>query len=441
MFFLTKGFLKKAYERGSILNNPLTYSPTSSSLIKLRSYECPILVRVDSVNYFNRNNIIFLNLYDGETSLEVNFDISLWKLLATSDKKDENERKIDKGTVIIIYEYTFEDVKVDDRDNIVDMIKLMECSLVGTYTENTETIKTETASTSLVKTVSTSPKSTNNLKEHTVQHINIYLNNQTWLLRAKLLKITPVKEFVNKNNNLTGKFMRLQFGDSTGTIELVGFNDELLKIEKCSIDKFYKITNADVKFTKGKTQAWDDTSVTNIELVLNKITIIDEYTEKEKLFKIFEKPQATSSNENKQNKHLLSLREISEKKDGEFASTIAVINLVEDLKEITPKNKNPIKIRNFFITDQTMPSVKVAVWGKQAEEFNFSIGNIIILNKLKISFYNGLTLSVQWETAMMKIEENWDHIDEANLLREWWIARESSNLSSTLKRKLSIDNK
>ena len=96
--------------------------------------------------------------------------------------------------------------------------------------------------------------------------------------------------------------MRLQFGDSTGTIELVGFNDELLKIEKCSIDKFYKITNADVKFTKGKTQAWDDTSVTNIELVLNKITIIDEYTEKEKLFKIFEKPQATSSNENKQNK-------------------------------------------------------------------------------------------------------------------------------------------
>jgi hypothetical protein len=433
MFFLTKGFLKKAYERGSILNNPLTYSPTSSSLIKLRSYECPILVRVDSVNYFNRNNIIFLNLYDGETSLEVNFDISLWKLLASSDKKDENERKIDKGSVIIIYEYTFEDVKVDDRDNIVDMIKLMECSLVGTYTEITETIKTETASTS--------QKLTNNLKEHTVEHINIYLNNQTWLLRAKLLKITPVKEFVNKNNNLTGKFMRLQFGDSSGTIELVGFNVELLKIEKCSIDKFYKIMNADVKFTKGNTQAWDDTSVTKIELVLNKNTIIDEYTEeKEKLFKIFEKPQA-SSNENKQNKHLLSLREISEKKDGEFASTIAVINLVEDLKEITPKNKNPIKIRNFFITDQTMSSVKVAVWGKQAEEFSFSIGNIIILNKLKISFYNGLTLSVQWETAMMKIEENWDHIEEANLLREWWIARESSNLSSTLKRKLSIDNK
>jgi hypothetical protein len=354
-------------------------------------------------------------------------------LLASSDKKDENERKIDKGSVIIIYEYTFEDVKVDDRDNIVDMIKLMECSLVGTYTEITETIKTETASTS--------QKLTNNLKEHTVEHINIYLNNQTWLLRAKLLKITPVKEFVNKNNNLTGKFMRLQFGDSSGTIELVGFNVELLKIEKCSIDKFYKIMNADVKFTKGNTQAWDDTSVTKIELVLNKNTIIDEYTEeKEKLFKIFEKPQA-SSNENKQNKHLLSLREISEKKDGEFASTIAVINLVEDLKEITPKNKNPIKIRNFFITDQTMPSVKVAVWGKQAEEFSFSIGNIIILNKLKISFYNGLTLSVQWETAMMKIEENWDHIEEANLLREWWIARESSNLSSTLKRKLSIDNK
>ena len=122
-----------------------------------------------------------------------------------------------------------------------------------------------------------------------------------------------------------------------------------------------------------------------------------------------------------------------------MVSTIGVISLVEDFKEIIPKNKSAIKIRNFFITDQTMPSVKVAVWGKQAEEFNFRVGNILILNKIKISHYNGMSLSVQWETAMMKVEDDWDHIDEANELREWWTAKESC-LSSSLKRKCSITN-
>jgi hypothetical protein len=60
------------------------------------------------------------------------------------------------------------------------------------------------------------------------------------------------------------------------------------------------------------------------------------------------------------------------------------------------------------------------------------------LNKIKISHFNGLSLSVQWETAMMKVEDHWDHMEEANELREWWNSKENGILSSSLKRKLSI---
>jgi len=30
-----------------------------------------------------------------------------------------------------------------------------------------------------------------------------------------------------------------------------------------------------------------------------------------------------------------------------------------------------------------------------------------------------LTLSVQWSTSMMKVDKNWDHLDEVNKLRFW----------------------
>jgi ssDNA-binding replication factor A large subunit len=84
-----------------------------------------------------------------------------------------------------------------------------------------------------------------------------------------------------------------------------------------------------------------------------------------------------------------------------------------------------------------MQCVKVAVWGKQAEEFKFNLGNVLIISKIKISQFNGVSLSVQWETALMKVEDSWNHIEEANELRIWYSNREG--ISNILKRKLSFE--
>ena len=439
MFFFTKGFLKNANARGSLYNKSISSSPNAFSRIKLRSYECPVIVRVDNITFSLNENILLLNLFDGESALEVNLDISKWNLC------NENEnQKLEKGSVLIIYEYSFEDVKIDGGDNVKDMLKILECSLIGSINDISELklpeqepayqLQEREKTSTLEKEVEYEPSTT---KTYTCEQININLNNQYWSFKAQLLKISPIKEFVNKLTNADGKFMRLQFGDSTGIIELVGFNDEITKLQHCSADKFYIVKNADVKHSKGSTQAWADTVVSKVELVMNKKTTVEEYEEKGKLFKIFKKPPE-QNNESKRSKHSLTLSEISQKKDGDIVSTIAVINNVEEIKEITPKNKSPINLRNFFIADQTLPSVKVAVWGKQAEEFNYKCGTILILNKIKISHFNGLSLSVQWETAMMKVEEHWDHMEEANELREWWKNKENGILSSSLKRKLSI---
>ena len=421
MFFFSKGFLKSATERGTLYNNSLTNSPNKHSKIRVKNFDYPVLLRVDEIVYHTQDNIIILNVYDGESTLEVSFDPSKWNMLST---EDEN-KKLSRGGVLIIYEYSFEDVKLKNRDNIVDMIKIIECSLVGTA--QVESVTTSDSNEPKLSKLSNITINRNQELTHdnnySVTQINIALNSQNWSLKAKLVKKSLIKEFVNKLNGNSGKLIRFQLSDPSGNIEIVGFNDEALTMQECTEEKFYIFTNAEVKYVKSNlAQAVDEQK---IELVMTKKTKIEEYFEtvQEKSFEI-------------KDKILHQLKDISLMKDGEIVSTIAVIVSIDDCKEIIPKNKNPIMLRNFIIADQTLQGVKVAVWGKQAEEFKFNLGNVLIISKIKISHFNGVSLSVQWETALMKVEDNWNHIEEANELRIWYANREG--ISNILKRKLSF---
>jgi hypothetical protein len=101
------------------------------------------------------------------------------------------------------------------------------------------------------------------------------------------------------------------------------------------------------------------------------------------------------------NVNFIKLNGIYSIKDGGIITTIGIISLIDDIKEITPRNKNPIKIRNFFITDYSMSRVKVALWGKQAEEFCYKLGNILIFYNVKITYlYSEIALSVQKATKI-----------------------------------------
>jgi hypothetical protein len=430
MFFLTNGFLEQASQRGFVLETMVD----QNSKIILKNFEYPVIVRVDEIIFHERDNLMFLMLYDGESSRKVNFDISKWQLLS-EQCETENSKKIDVGTVIIIYEYTFQDLKISDHDHQKDMMTILECSVIGTTCKtlpnvpNVDTL-TDTSKTSQVHTQ----------KKFLIANITINLHNQMWNFNGKLTKKSPIKEFVNKFNGQNGQFMRLQFGDTSGLIEMVAFNEECDRIKNLVEDKFYTISNADVKQSKGQTHAWEDTKDTKLELVATKQTIYEDYEQTEKYYKIFEMQEATEVPPSKKAKHMLTLNDLNIKKDGDFITTIAIVNLIEDYKQIIPKSKNPINLRNFYLSDKTTENIKVAVWGKQAEEFSFKVGDILLLSKIKLTRFNGtIALSVQWETGIMKIEDDWNHIEEANELRDWW-KQKDNGLSNCLKKKLSITN-
>ncbi len=49
-----------------------------------------------------------------------------------------------------------------------------------------------------------------------------------WHLKVKLIKVSLIKDFVNKNTGQNGQYIRLQFTDETGLIELAAFNHPLI---------------------------------------------------------------------------------------------------------------------------------------------------------------------------------------------------------------------
>ena len=427
MFYYSKGFLKQASDRGFVLTTAIDQGPNPKSKIQIKSFTSPVILCVKSVNYNPKENLMLLILNDTESDLEVNLDISKWNLINQDDNKIPSNSKVEKDSVIILSEYTFQDVKLNENEISKDMLTILDFLLIGKE-ENNKSVN---------KNLENEAKKS---KAFTISQININLNNQNWSLKGKLLKISTVKEFVNKLNGNQGKFRRLQFGDETGIIELVCFNEEVDRVSTLEDQKFYSIINADIKVSKSTCQAWEDTGSNKIELIFTKKSIIEEYEEKNKLFKIFEKPITPVIIVDEKYKHLIPLIDLNSKQDKDVVSVIGVIDQIEDCKVITPKGKDQISLRNFFILDQSKQSFKVAVWGKQAEEFKFEYGNILLITKAKISNFNGITLSIQWETNMVKVEDDWDHISIANSLREWWRGeiKQTDNLSQSLKRKLSL---
>jgi hypothetical protein len=438
IFYLTNGFLKSAIERGFLFNNTLKNSPDKNAIIKLRYNNYPVLVRVDKIEYHNKENIVVLTLFDGETSLEVILDSCKWNMLniPTCSTIADNNHKIEKGSVILIYDYTFSDVNLNNH-GIIDMFTLVNVALIGTYENEMDTCETITTSVNVEK-LNDGEKNISGKKIITISEINLNLNNQNWSVKLKLLKISMVKDFINKLSGVNGKFIRLQFGDRTGITEVVGFNDEVERLSCLVENSFYILSNADIKASKSTLQAWEDTGCQTNELYMTKKTIIEQYSEKDQYFKIFTKPaeKETPAPIDRKSSKYCSLNELVVKKDNDIVTVIGIITLVEEMREITPKNKNPLNLRNFFITSIEKVTIKVAIWGKQAEEFSFKAGNIIILSEVKVTNFGGVTLNIMWKSGIMKIENDWTHIEEANKLRSWW---ETENLSGSLKRKLSFD--
>ena len=99
---------------------------------------------------------------------------------------------------------------------------------------------------------------------------------------------------------------------------------------------------------------------------------------------------------------------------------IGIVSAVGDCQTTKISKSNAeLSVRKVQLVDNTNISVSVAFWGKQAEQFDHKIGTCLMMNKVQVTNYNGLSLSVLRMTEIMVVKREYD-IQKANELIDWW---------------------
>lgn len=565
MFFMTCGIIKQIQSRKSLFGqtSALPYFKSTSTYtsdmndwlkIQLRHYEKPVILKIVDIQHFQNEqfNILTLNIFDGEGSTEAILDKSMWDrvdqkhfktpLFNKNIHNNNLENYVDVDSVIILTEYTFEslilDNPLDENTNRAlircrDLIKILNFSIIGidknTMNNSVQSIESDDIEIDdlenlnlenraipimsanelmppppippTIKTdndtiinITTNNQNINNLnsklnstnindnsssssilsKEHRTMTLpipthsisflskqSILTKNNTWCIEAKLTKMTPVREFTNRITSNQGKVQRLQFTDNTGCIEAMAFDQQINShTQALQIGYNYLVSNFELKKAKSTCQAWYEDKPVQVDIAVLSHTKIQLNNQKSiltnndvsiedvdlaeisndsndsnmiepcpavKLNIIDDRKNNFASENNKINEDEEKKNDFSFKKLDQlkllkcdtFVNVFGVVRLIQEMSTCRPKDKSPIKLRRITVCDETTNKMSVALWGKEAEEFNLTIGAVIMFKNIKITDFGGVSLSVMRDTKCVEMLPFFD-IEPANYLIKWW---------------------
>jgi hypothetical protein len=105
-----------------------------------------------------------------------------------------------------------------------------------------------------------------------------------------------------------------------------------------------------------------------------------------------------------------------------------------------------ILLRNFYIINEKAIEIKVAVWGKEAELFNYKTGTVLFLRNVNLTDQSGLSLSVIRESSFCLLPDEFKD-EKVKELREWWkmwwkrSSKDYTSINSLLSLSRSYKNK
>ncbi|ETW86185.1 hypothetical protein HETIRDRAFT_309703 [Heterobasidion irregulare TC 32-1] len=228
-----------------------------------------------------------------------------------------------------------------------------------------------------------------------IEGLSPYQNN--WKIRARVTHKSDIRTYSNQRGE--GKFFNVTFMDDTGEIKGTGFNavvDELY--EKLQEDKVYFISKARVNLSKKKFS-----SVSNeYELSLERTTEIEECLDTANLPVV--------------KYNFVELSGLQDLTKDSLCDVIGIVKDIGDLGEINTKANRTIQKRELTLVDRSAFSVRLTLWGKQAEQFNASPSTVIAFKGVKVGEFGGRSLSM-FSSSTMAVSPD---ISEAHLLRGWY---------------------
>ncbi|KAK0441014.1 hypothetical protein EV421DRAFT_1813498 [Armillaria borealis] len=232
---------------------------------------------------------------------------------------------------------------------------------------------------------------------HPIEGLSPYQN--TWTIKARCTHKSDMKTWSNQRGE--GKLFNVTLMDETGEIRGTAFNsvadDLYTKFEE---GKVYYVSKARVNLAK----KMFSNLANDYELAFERNTVIEECLETTGLPMV------------KYNfVRLAGLEEIA--KDA-TCDVIAIVKEVGNVSEIVSKaTSRTTKKRELTLVDQSNYSVRLTLWGKQAEQYQYESEQPVIAFKgVRVGDFGGRSLSMV-SSSMMSVNPD---MDEAFALRGWY---------------------
>jgi len=182
---------------------------------------------------------------------------------------------------------------------------------------------------------------------------------------GKILRKFPTKNFT-KNSGENGSVESILLVDSTGTIRVTFWNEDITKINDFKQGDYISITNLRPKLNNREPNLIDLHATRNTNV-----------SKKEKKLKL----EIDLSN---------SIKELQNKEN--FVSFKGIITSIDNLRKVTLKSGDEVNLLNFIVSDDT-DFIRVVAWRETAESLSKELSNdtgVMIKNSLlKYSNFSG----------------------------------------------------